>query len=69
MELSSNEIAQIVTMLEHADGEDLQDILNQLGMDSQMLRQLIMTMPLETVIAWSKERFELEKSLSVRMAK
>ena len=69
MELGSNEIAQIVTMLEHADGEDLQDILNQLGMDSQMLRQLIMTMPLETVIAWSKERFELEKSLSVRMAK
>jgi hypothetical protein len=68
MELGSNEIAQIVTMLEHADGEDLQDILNQLGMDSQMLRQLIMTMPLESVHAEIAERFELEKSLSVRTA-
>ena len=51
------------------DGETVQYILEKIGMDSQMLRQLIMTMPLESVHAEIAERFELEKSLSVRMAK
>ena len=49
MELNSNEIAQIVTMLQHADGEDLQDILNQLGMDEQLCKQLMMTQPFDVV--------------------
>ena len=59
----------IIRTLKEVDGETVQYILEKIGMDSQMLRQLIMTMPLESVHAEIAERFELEKSLSVRMAK
>ena len=56
MELNSNEIAQIVTMLQHADGEDLQDILNQLEMDEQLCKQLMMTQPFDVVYNMWQER-------------
>ena len=59
----------IIRTLKEVDGETVQYILEKIGMDSQMFRQLIMTMPLESVHAEIAERFELEKSLSVRMAK
>ena len=59
----------IIRTLKEVDGETVQYILEKIGMDSQMLRQLIMTMQLESVHAEIAERFELEKSLSVRMAK
>ena len=59
----------IIRTLKEVDGETVQYILEKIGMDSQMLRQLIMTMPLESVHVEIAERFELEKSLSVRMAK
>ena len=59
----------IIRTLKEVDGETVQYILEKIGMDSQMLRQLIMTMSLESVHAEIAERFELEKSLSVRMAK
>ena len=58
----------IIRTLKEVDGETVQYILEKIGMDSQMLRQLIMTMPLESVHAEIAERFELEKSLSVRTA-
>lgn len=60
MELSSNEIAQIVEMLQHADSEDLQDILSQLGMEEQMCRQLMMTQPLYVVYDMHNERLDYE---------
>ena len=60
MELGSNEIAQIVTMLQHADGEDLQDILNQLGMDEQLCKQLVMTQPFDVVYNMWQERSNYE---------
>ena len=60
MELNSNEIAQIVTMLQHADGEDLQDILNQLGMDEQLCKQLMMTQPFDVVYNMWQERSNYE---------
>lgn len=60
MELNSNEIAQIVTMLQHADGEDLQDILNQLGMDEQLCKQLVMTQPFDVVYNMWQERSNYE---------
>jgi hypothetical protein len=60
MQLESNEIAQIVEALRHADGEDLQDILNQLGMEEQLCKQLIMTQPLYIVYDMHQERLELE---------
>ena len=59
----------IIRTLKEVDGETVQYILEKIGMDSQMLRQIIMTMPLESVHTEIAERFELEKSLSVRMAK
>ena len=58
----------IIRTLKEVDGETVQYILEKIGMDSQMLRQLIMTMPLESVHVEIAERFELEKSLSVRIA-
>ena len=60
MELSSNEIAQIVTMLQHADGEDLQNILNQLGMDEQLCKQLVMTQPFDVVYNMWQDRSNYE---------
>jgi len=60
MQLESNEIAQIVEMLQYADGEDLQDILNQLGMEEQLCKQLMMTQPLYIVYDVHQTRLEFE---------
>jgi hypothetical protein len=60
MQLESNEIAQIVEALRHADGEDLQDILNQLGMEEQLCKQLMMTQPLYIVYDMHQERLNFE---------
>ena len=60
MELNSNEIEQIVDMLQHADGEDMQEIIRNVGMEEQMLRQLIRTMPLSIVYGELNERTDLE---------
>lgn len=60
MELETNKIAQIVEMLQHADGEDLQDILNQLGMSGQLCKQLMMCEPIADVEYVYKDRLELE---------
>ena len=53
----------IIRTLKEVDGETVQYILEKIGMDSQMLRQLIMTMPLEIVNTEMSERFDLESSL------
>ena len=60
MQLSTQEIAQIVDMLQHADGEDLQDVLNQLGMEEQLCKQLMMTQPLYVVYDMHNERLTYE---------
>ena len=59
MELSSHEIDVITSMLEHADGEDIQEILRNVGMEKQMLRQLIRTMPLSMIEDELDERDDL----------
>jgi hypothetical protein len=41
MELNSQQLSQIIELLESADGEDLQFILKQIGMDDQVLKQLV----------------------------
>ena len=41
------------------DGETMQHILKQVGMEWQMLRQLILTMPLEQVEYLMEERKDL----------
>jgi len=60
MQLSSQEIIQAVELLQHADGEDLQEILNQLGMEEQLCKQLIMTQPLYVVYDMHNERLTYE---------
>ena len=63
MELNSNEMAQIINMLKHADGEDLQFILNQLGMSEQLCKQLMMCEPIADVEYAYKERLDLEEQI------
>lgn len=53
----------IIRTLKEVDGETVQYILQKIGMDHQMLRQLIMTMPLESIHTEMSERFDLESSL------
>jgi hypothetical protein len=55
----------IIQILKEVDGETVQYILQKIGMDSQMLRQLIMTMPLEDIQNEISERIDLEKSLNI----
>jgi hypothetical protein len=43
------------------DGETMQYILNKVGMEEQMLRQLIMSQPIEDVMYLVEEREELEE--------
>jgi len=45
------------------DGETIQYILNKVGMEDQMLRQLIMSQPIEEVRYIIDEREELEEEL------
>ena len=53
----------IIQTLKEVDGETVQYILQKSNMDYQMLRQLIMSMPLECIQNEISERIELEKSL------
>lgn len=53
----------IIRTLKEVDGETVQYILEKIGMDDQMLRQLIMTKSLKSIHAEMSERFDLEKSL------
>ena len=53
----------IIQILKEVDGETVQYILQKIGMDSQMLRQLIMTMPLADIRNEVLDRIDLEISL------
>ena len=48
------------------DGETMQHILNEVGMDVQMLRQLMMTQPLSEVQWMMKERLSFEEDMRRR---
>ena len=50
----------IIRHLEGVDGETMQYVLRRIGMESQMLRQLIMTSPMEEIEDLLAERRELE---------
>ena len=45
------------------DGETMQYILNKVGMEDQMLKQLVMSQPIEEVRYMIEEREELEEEL------
>jgi len=49
-----------IQMLRDVDGEAMEEIIRGVGMEDQMLRQLIMTMPLETIYELLEERGLLE---------
>jgi hypothetical protein len=42
-------VEAIILLLDDVDGETMQFILENVGMEYQMLRQLMMTMPIEQV--------------------
>ena len=46
------------------DGETLQYIITKIGMDDQMLRQLVMTLPLQQTLQLIQERVELLTNLN-----
>ena len=54
-------VETVIDMLKHieVDGETMQHILSKTGMEWQMLRQLIMTLPLEQVEYLIEERKDL----------
>ena len=65
--MTSNEIKikSIIQQLKSidVDGETMQHILNEVGMDVQMLRQLMMTEPLSEVQWMMKERVSFEEDM------
>ena len=65
--MTSNEIKikSIIQQLKSidVDGETMQHILNEVGMDVQMLRQLMMTEPLSEVQWMMKERLSFEEDM------
>lgn len=52
--------SSIIHALREADGETIQWILKQIGMEWQMLRQLMLTMPIEQVNYLIEERADIE---------
>jgi len=56
-------ILKVIDLLRtiEVDGETMQYILNKVGMEDQMLRQLIMSQPIEEVRYLIEEREELEE--------
>lgn len=65
--MTSNEIKikSIIQQLKSidVDGETMQYILNEVGMNVQMLRQLMMTEPLSEVQWMMKERLSFEEDM------
>jgi hypothetical protein len=57
------EIKEVISILRDEmdlDGEIMQHILKEVGMEWQMLRQLILTMPIEQVKYLMEEREDLD---------
>ena len=57
-------VKTLLTLTENGDcvdGETMQYILERVGMEDQMLRQLIMSQPIEEVEYMFKERKQLEE--------
>ena len=62
-------VEEVISMLRHMeiDGETMQYILDEVGQSDQMLRQLIMSQPIEEVDYMYEERrlFESFSNLSI----
>jgi len=51
---------EIINTLKEVDGETMENIIREVGMEDQMLRQLIMTMPVDQIEYLVAERKELD---------
>lgn len=58
------EATQIIDMLNHiqVDGETMEHIIRQVGMEDQMLRQLLLKADTETLVQLIMERRELRNA-------
>ena len=56
-------VEEVISMLRHMeiDGETMQYILDEVGQSDQMLRQLIMSQPIDEVDYMYEERKQLEE--------
>ena len=62
-EQNEAKVQNIIKMLNeiNVDGETMEYILNQVGMEQQMLRQLIMSSPIEWSVRLLNEKVNLPK--------
>lgn len=51
---------EIINALKEVDGETMENTIREVGMEDQMLRQLIMTMPVDQIEYLVAERKDLE---------
>jgi len=51
---------EIINALKEVDGETMENIIREVGMEDQLLRQLIMTMPVDQIEYLVAERKELD---------
>jgi ferritin len=66
MKLHPNMVEEIIDMLKHmdVDGETMQYIIDNVGMNDQMLRQLVMTNPYTEISELLKEKMGVDDVLS-----
>jgi hypothetical protein len=64
MQLHPGMVEEVISMLRHMeiDGETMQHIIQSVGLEDQMTRQLMMSQPIKDVIDLYYERRELEQS-------
>jgi hypothetical protein len=65
-----NRVEEVISMLKSltlkgdcVDGETMQYILERVGMEDQMLRQLVMSQPIKEIEYMVEERIQLEQFL------
>jgi hypothetical protein len=62
-QLNNYQLNAVATVLKNynVDGEDMQQILDMVGMSEQMLRQLVMSCPLPQMLELMDEKVELDQ--------
>jgi hypothetical protein len=60
--MTNQELESVVKTLQNVDGETMETIIRAVGMEGQMLRQLILTMPMSTVQELVEEKVLFESN-------
>jgi len=58
----AHNVNSAIDMLQDVDGETMEEIIRGVGMEDQMLRQLVLKMPLETINELLEEKITLLKT-------